>query len=150
MRYLAEAFIVGALKRGCSVEQFLGPAGSPGGPGVRYVEVRPARGAYEVYVHAVLDREPPTFDLDSLPPLVDDDEESFGLLVAATDDPDTALATAEAGTGAVRARWVNQSMAADEYRDYVLSGRPSEAPDGRPWPPPPDAAPSEAPDRSRG
>ena len=150
MRYLAEPFIVGALRRGRAVEQFLGPVGSPGRPGVRYIEVRPARSAYEVYVHAVLDRDPPTFDLDSLPPLIDGDEECFGLLVAATDDPDTALAAAEASTGAVGERWVNHTMAGDEYRDYVLSGRPSEAPDGRPWPPPPDAAPSEASDRSRG
>lgn len=55
MRYLAEPLIIGALRRGRSVEQFLGSVGSPERPGVRYAEVRTARTSYEVYVHAVED-----------------------------------------------------------------------------------------------
>ncbi|MEW2287381.1 hypothetical protein [Streptomyces sp. NPDC047841] len=51
MRYLAESFIVGALRRGRSVEQFLGPCGSAERPGVRYVEVRATKGPFEVYLH---------------------------------------------------------------------------------------------------
>ncbi|MFF3585293.1 FHA domain-containing protein [Streptomyces mirabilis] len=139
MRYLAEPFLLGALKRGRPIEQFLGPSGTPDSLGVSYVEVRPGEGNYEIYLHAVLDTEPQTYDLDSLPTLFDTDEEDFGLLVATTSDPAAALDTAAERTGAVRERWVTQSMAGDEYRDYVLAGRPVRAPDGRPWPTPPSS-----------
>ncbi|MFE2558596.1 hypothetical protein ACFXGT_21735 [Streptomyces sp. NPDC059352] len=133
MRYLAESFILGALQRGRSVEQFLGPSGSPERLGIQWVEIQPVRGTYEVYLHAALDCEPLTGDLVSLPPLFDSDEEDFGLLLATMNDPLAALDAAETPTGAVRNRWVNQSMAGDEYRDYVVAGRPAKAPDGQPW-----------------
>ncbi|MET7313474.1 hypothetical protein ABZS68_42540 [Streptomyces sp. NPDC005571] len=136
MRYLAEPFILGALKRGRSVEQFLGPSGSTDRLGIRWVEIRPAQGTCEVYLHTALDCEPLTGDLDSLPPLFDGEEEDFGLLLATTNEPLTALDAAETRTGAVRELWVNQSMAGDEYRDYVLAGRPATTPDDRPWPTP--------------
>ncbi|MDJ0347558.1 hypothetical protein QMK19_40955 [Streptomyces sp. H10-C2] len=70
------------------------------------------------------------------PPLFDSEEEDFGHLLATMRDPLAALDAAEAWTGAVRDRWVNQFMAGDEYVDYVLAGRPALAPDGRPWPTP--------------
>ncbi|MGW6949485.1 hypothetical protein [Streptomyces xanthophaeus] len=134
MRYLAEPFILGVLHRGRSVEQFLGPSGSPERLGVHWVEIRPVRGTYEVYLHAALGCEPLTRDLGSLPPLFEGEEEDFGLLLATTNAPPDALGAAEIRTGAVRKRWVNQSMAGDEYGDYVLVGRPAIAPDGQPWP----------------
>src|SRR4051794_14338424 len=114
MRYLAEPFIVAALRRGQAVEQVLGPAGSPERPGIQYVEIRPERGTYEVYLHAALDCGPFTRDVQVLPPLFDSEEEDFGRLVAVTQDPLAALAAAETGTGAARERWVNHSMASDE------------------------------------
>ncbi|MFF4542350.1 hypothetical protein [Streptomyces aureus] len=49
-------------------------------------------------------------------------------------DPLDALDAAEGRAGALRERWVNESMAGDEYGDYVLARRPEVAPDGRPWP----------------
>ncbi|MGA5069127.1 hypothetical protein ACPB9E_36115 [Streptomyces exfoliatus] len=91
MRYLAEPFILGALERGRSVEPFLGPAGSPERLGIHWVELQPVRETYEVYLHAALDCEPLTGDLDSLPPLFDSGEEDFGLLLATTNDPLAAL-----------------------------------------------------------
>ncbi|WP_329127054.1 hypothetical protein [Streptomyces sp. NBC_01465] len=136
MQYLAGPFLLSVLKRGRAIEQLLGPSESPDRIGVSYVEVRPAEGNYEIYLHAVLDTEPQTYDLVSLPPLFDAEEEDFGLLVATTSDPAAALDAAADRTGAVRERWVNQSMAGDGYRDYVLAGRPGQAPDGRPWPTP--------------
>jgi hypothetical protein len=136
VRYPAEPFILGALKRGHAVEQFLGPAGSPERPGIYWIEIRPTHGTCEVYLHSALDCEPLTGNLDSLPPLFDSEEEDFGLLLATANDPLAALDAAEISTGAVRERWVNQSMAGDEYRDYVLADRPAAAPDGRPWPSP--------------
>ncbi|MFC9245462.1 hypothetical protein ACFT7S_15985 [Streptomyces sp. NPDC057136] len=105
--------------------------------GICWVEIRPRHGACEVYLHSALACEPLTGDLDALPPLFDSEEEDFGLLLATTTDPLAALDAAETSTGSVRERWVNQSMAGDEYRDYVLAGRPAAAPDGQPWPSPP-------------
>ncbi|MFE2985622.1 hypothetical protein [Streptomyces sp. NPDC059262] len=136
MRYLPDSFILSALKRGHAVEQFLGPAGSPERPGIYWVEIRPTGGTCEVYLHSALDCEPLTGDLDALPPLIDSEEEDFGLLLVTESDPIAALDAAESSTGSVRGRWVNQSMAGDEYRDYVLAGRPAAAPDGQPWPSP--------------
>ncbi|MFF1606020.1 hypothetical protein ACFVYV_53615 [Streptomyces mirabilis] len=137
MRYLTEAFVVGALKRGRPVEQFLGPVGAPGRLGVSYVEVRPTKASYEVYVHTVEDvGHEGLSDLVEFPPFdADQDEEEFGRLVATAEDPSTALTAAEEATGAVRGSWVNESMVQDEYGDFVLAGRPADqSPDGRPWP----------------
>ncbi|GAA3122706.1 hypothetical protein GCM10010521_07250 [Streptomyces rameus] len=135
MRYLPEAFIIGALKRGRPVEQFLGPVGAPDRLGVRYVEVRPTQASYEVHVHTAEDVGHERFsDLVEFPPLdADEDEEEFGRLVATAEDPSTALAAAEEATGAVRSRWVNESMVQDEYGDFVRAGRPADrSPDGHP------------------
>ncbi|MGW2696138.1 hypothetical protein ACWC3Y_30760 [Streptomyces sp. NPDC001296] len=144
MRYLAETFALGALRRGRPVEQFLGPTGSPERVGIRYVEVRPAKTHYEIFLHTLEDVGRETFvDLVEFPPLNSDEEEEFGHLVAAHDDPLGALAAAEEATGAVRGRWVNTGVVQDEYLDYVKAGRPVDAsPEGHPWPavPPPAAS----------
>ncbi|MEU9974145.1 hypothetical protein [Streptomyces sp. NPDC051014] len=137
MHYLAETFVVGALKRGQPVEQFLGPIGTPGRPGVAYVEVRPAKASYEVYVHAVEDvGHGGFFDLVEFPPFDGDaDEEESGRLVATAENPSSALTAARAATGAVPGRWVNENIVQDEYADFVQAGRPADrSPDGLPWP----------------
>ncbi|MER7182748.1 hypothetical protein ABT404_25290 [Streptomyces hyaluromycini] len=138
MRYLAESFALGALRRGRPVEQFLGPAGSPEHPGIHYVEVRPAKTHYEIFLYTLEDVGHEGFaDLVEFPPLDANDEE-FGRLVATRDDPLVALAAAEDVTGAVRGRWVNAGVVQDEYRDYVMAGRPANSsPDGHPRPVPP-------------
>ncbi|MFF3565401.1 hypothetical protein ACFYXS_35695 [Streptomyces sp. NPDC002574] len=137
MRYLTESFALGALRRGRPIEQFLGPAGSPERPGIRYIEVRPAKTHYEIYLHTLEDVGHETFgDVVEFPPLnTDDDEEEFGRLVATRDDPLGALAAAEDVTGAGRGRWVNAGLVQAEYFDYVMAGRPANnSPDGHPWP----------------
>ncbi|WP_327248547.1 hypothetical protein [Streptomyces sp. NBC_01320] len=143
MRYLTESLLVGALKEGRPVEQFLGPVAASGRSGVSYVEIRPVRGSYEVYVHTVEDvGHESFFDLVEFPPFdadadadADADEEDFGRLVATVQDPLSALAAAEEVTGSVRERWINETMAHDEYADFVRAGRPlSASPDGQPWP----------------
>lgn len=136
---MAESFIIGALRRGRSVEQFLGPVGSAEHPGVRYAEIRAARTSYEVYVHAVEDVGTENLvDLNVLPPFDEDaEEEDFGQLLGTTEDPQDALVLAEECTGAVRGRWVNQGVVQDEYRDFVRAGRPSGmSSDGHLWPDP--------------
>lgn len=135
MRYLAESFALGALRRGRPVEQFLGPVGSPERPGIHYVEVRPAKTRYEIFLHTLEDIGHETFaDLVEFPPLdPEDEEEEFGRLVGTRDDPLTALTAAEDVTGAVRGRWVNAGVVQDEYHDYVMAGRPANSsPDGPP------------------
>ncbi|MFE2685151.1 hypothetical protein [Streptomyces mirabilis] len=138
MRYLAESFALGALRRGRTVVQFLGPVGAPECPGVHYVEVRPAKAQYEIFLHTLEDIGHETFaDLVEFPPLDPDDEE-FGRLLATRDDPLAALTAAEDVTGAVRGRWVNDGVVQDEYHDYVMAGRPANSsPDEHPWPGPP-------------
>ncbi|MFJ9724586.1 hypothetical protein ACIRP3_17725 [Streptomyces sp. NPDC101209] len=142
MRYLTESFILGALRRGRSVEQFLGPCGSPERPGVRYVEVRATKTSYEVFLHAVEDIGCESFfDLGEFPPFDPDDEAcEFGRLLGMAEDPLAALTVAEQRAGAERGWWVNEGIVQDEYGDFVRAGRPSDAsPDGRPWPDVPDA-----------
>ncbi|MFJ9339455.1 hypothetical protein ACIRP0_09200 [Streptomyces sp. NPDC101733] len=139
MRYLAEPFILGALRRGRPVEQFLGPVYGAERPGVRFLEVRPKAARFEILLHTVEDVGHETFlDLAEFPPLDQDaDEEEFGRLVTAADDPLAALEAAENGTGAIRQHWVNATMSQDEYADFVRAGRPRHSsPDGHPWPAP--------------
>ncbi|WP_075018363.1 hypothetical protein [Actinacidiphila rubida] len=136
MRYLAETFALAALRRGRPVEQFLGPAGSPECPGIRYIEVRPTKAHYEIILHILEDVGHENFsDLIEFPSLEQGNEEAeFGRLVATRDDPLAALAAAEEVAGAVRGRWVNAGLVQDEYHDYVMAGRPrSSSPDGHPW-----------------
>lgn len=137
VRYLAESFALTALRRGRPVEQFLGPAGSPELAGIRYVEVRPVRTRYDIFLHALQDIGHETFvDLVEFPPLdPDEDEEDFGRLLATCADPLGALTAAEQATGALRGRWVNAGVVQDEYLDWVKAGRPADSsPDGLPWP----------------
>ncbi|MDT6984243.1 hypothetical protein ACFSUJ_28170 [Streptomyces lusitanus] len=140
MRYLTQSSALGALSRGRPIEQFLGPVGSPERPGIRYVEVRPTKTRYEIYLHTLEDVGHETFvDVVEFPPLyTDDEEEEFGRLLTTCDDPLGALAAAEDVMGAGRGRWVNAGVVQDEYLDYVVAGRPANtSPDGSPWPVPP-------------
>ncbi|MGW4303248.1 hypothetical protein ACWEHT_26255 [Streptomyces sp. NPDC004646] len=125
MRYLVESFILGALRRGRSVEQFLGACGSAERPGVCHVEVCPTKGRFEVRLHTVEDIGSERFrDLGEFPPFAPDDEASeFGLLLGTAEDPLSALEIAERQTGAERARWVNEGVVQDEYGDFVRAGR---------------------------
>lgn len=134
---MTKSFILGALRRGRSVEQFLGPCGAAGRPGVRYVEVRATNGRFEVYLHAVEDVGNESFlDMGEFPPFDPDDEVGeFGQLVDMAEDPLAALVVAEQRTGAVRGRWVNENVVQDEYGDFIRAGRPfGVSADGRQWP----------------
>lgn len=127
MRHLIESFALGALHRGRPIEQFLGPAGGPDVPGIRWVEVVPTRSGYKVVLHASADIGGEDFyDLVEFPPLdPEDEDQAFGQEIAVVADARDALALAESHAGAVRDRWVNQGVAQDEYRDFVRAGRSS-------------------------
>ncbi|MFG2869552.1 hypothetical protein [Streptomyces sp. NPDC048338] len=108
---------------------------------MRYVEVRPAKTSYEVYLHTVEDVGSASFlDLGEFPPLdPDDEDDEFGRLLGMAEDPLTALIAAEQRSGADRGRWVNENVVQDEYGDFVRAGRPQGAsPDGHPWSAVPD------------
>ena len=126
MRYLTEPFAVGALHRGRSIEQFLGPTGDPSVPAIRWVEIVPIPSGYKVVLHTSQDVGGEHFcDLVEFPPL--DPDEDLGQEIASTPGAHDALAEAHNHAEAARDRWVNQSMAGDEYLDYVRAGRPNSA-----------------------
>ncbi|MFI1154714.1 hypothetical protein [Streptomyces sp. NPDC020817] len=129
MRYLVESFAVGTLTRGRSVEQLLGPAGDAHASGVRWVEVVPTCSRFKVVLHTSADIGCDDFyDLVEFPPLdPESEDDEFGLEIAMATAAYDALALAEHRTGVVRGRWVNQEMAQDEYRDFVLAGRRASA-----------------------
>ncbi|MEU8387902.1 hypothetical protein [Micromonospora sp. NPDC048842] len=124
MRYLSESFAVGALRRSSSIEQFLGPTFNGERRGVRWVAIEPGRnGRYAVMVYLSWDIGDEHFgDLLEFPPL-DPHADDAGELVAEVVDAIEALATAERVTDAVRERWTNVGVAAEDYFDYVRSGR---------------------------
>ncbi|MEU7554330.1 hypothetical protein AB0B01_18665 [Streptomyces sp. NPDC044571] len=108
---------------------------------MRYVEVRPTKTSYEIYLHTVEDARREGFlDLGEFPPLdPDDEDDEFGRLLVMAEDPLTALIAAEQRSGAERGRWVNENVVQDEYGDFVRAGRPpGAAPDGHPWSAVPD------------
>lgn len=123
MRYLAESFALGALRRGKAIAQFLGPSeGQAGGLVVSWVEVQPSRDAFTVVLHAAEDVGGEYFaDLWEFPPADPDNE--FGRKLGEAEEPSEAVAIAEKLTGAVRSRWVNLGVVQDEYLDYVRGDR---------------------------
>ena len=92
MRYLAEAFALGALHRGRSIEQFLGRAAGEV-PGIRWVEIVPGEAGYRVVLHVYGDVGGEHFcDLVEFPPIKESDDEDFGEQAAPTHDAYQALA----------------------------------------------------------
>ncbi|OWQ45747.1 hypothetical protein CDL60_17950 [Roseateles noduli] len=121
MRHLPTRDIPSVLRRGKSVEQFLGQ--SPGIAGsIRHVELRPTAGDVELWVFDVQDIGAEDFvDIyDFHCSELDGPRESAGKF----GDADAALATAERILGANPDRWTNLGVGQDEYLDFVRAGRP--------------------------
>ncbi|BCY10029.1 hypothetical protein [Actinoplanes sp. L3-i22] len=126
MRYLTRQFAVGALRRGNSIEQFLGGTEIAGEPAVRWVAISPMNRQYSVSLHTVRDpdddRVGDLTNLVSLDP-VDEDYVGEGRELGLSEDEEEAIALAEQLTDARPDRWVNHAVAGEEYRDYVRSRR---------------------------
>ncbi|WP_117213919.1 hypothetical protein [Allorhizocola rhizosphaerae] len=124
MRYLSESFAVGALRRSASIEQFLGPAFHGDRRGIRWVAIEPRRnGHYAIVLYLSWDVGGEHLrDLLEFPPL-DPDAENDGDVLAEVDDAAEAIHLAEQLTDAARERWANFGVAAEDYLDYVTSGR---------------------------
>ncbi|WP_225210016.1 hypothetical protein [Xanthomonas bonasiae] len=109
-----------------SVEQFLGRS-LEHTEYVRHVELRPAKGGIEVWVHDVEDIGNEDYlDLYDFPYLEPDGPDAPVALFA---DPQDALAYASTSLAADPAHWVNQGIVQSEYLDYIRAGRPAKWPE---------------------
>jgi hypothetical protein len=125
MRYLTEQFAVGALRRGVSIEQFLGPLVVDGRRGVRWVTLDRVAAGFAVTEHAAEEPDRDGFaDLDNFPPLFPEEDRSWGWVVGTAPDAESALQLARELTGAADDRWVNSGVAGHDYLDY-RAGRSS-------------------------
>lgn len=107
------------------MEQFLGRSGQGKGC-IRHIELRPCKGAIQIWVHDVEDiGSEHALDLYDFPYLEPDGPEAP---VATFADPQVALAYAHAALAADTGRWVNEGVAESEYLDYIRAGRPAEWP----------------------
>ena len=126
MRHLDPRSVASVLKRGRSVENFIGQVPGVHVPSVRYIELRPADGRVELWVHDLDDCGDADFtDLVEFPLL---DPDSADEPSATFSDADVAIAHAEAQFGAARDRWTNVTMCHDDYADFVRAGRPASWP----------------------
>jgi hypothetical protein len=122
MRYLTEGFALGALERGKSIAQFLGPRAGADPAVVQWAEIHPRDGEFEAVLNVVQDVGGEHFlDLWEFPPEDPDDE--LGRVLARVNTALDAMKEAEEQAAAVRPRWVNLGVVQDEYRDYIRAGR---------------------------
>lgn len=121
MRYLSTIDIPAALRRGRSVEQFLGRSPEDSDC-IRHVELRPAEGKVEVWVYDVEDLgSQERSDLYAFPYM---EPEGPQAPVATFDDAMGAVSYASASLAADPSRWVNRGVVESEYGDYLRAGRP--------------------------
>lgn len=120
MRHLLTTDVQDSLRRGSSVEQFLGQAAEPGC--LRHVELRPSDGLIEVWIYDVEDIGSEDYlDLYAFPWLEPDGPDGP---VATFQDPQAAIIYASVHLAADPARWVNVGVAQSEYLDYIRAGKP--------------------------
>lgn len=124
-RHLTTAAAVAALRRGASIEQFLGGAPVGAQRVVRWLTiVRLDQAHYQLRLHEVEDIGNPEFlDVTEFPPVAEDEYIGEGRVLAVQASPEEALAFAEARAGTTPDRWVNAGMVCDEYGDYLSEGR---------------------------
>ncbi len=123
MRYVAPTFLDSTLRRGKSLEQFLGGVAPNGERSIRWLELRPVEGSIQVWEFVA-------------PDLGDQENLDFyeflgseeGTLAATLPSCGEALAYAYEHLGAKALRWLNQGVAQDEYRDFIVAGRPTSWP----------------------
>lgn len=121
MRYLLAIDLPAAMRRGVSVEQFLGR--SPlDAECIRHVELRPSDGVVEVWVFDVEDLGDEQWcDIYGFPYLEPDGPDGP---VAVFHEAHAAAQYASTTLAADPARWVNLGVGASEYIDYMRAGRP--------------------------
>ena len=125
MRHLLAIDIPATLRRGKSVEQFLGRSPADAGH-IRHIELCQSDGLIEIWVYDVEDiGSEECLDLYDFPYFEPDGPDAP---VAMFPDPQAAISYATASLAADSARWVNCGVAQSEYLDYIRAGRPSSWP----------------------
>ncbi|MFE4982318.1 hypothetical protein [Streptomyces sp. NPDC056664] len=126
MRHLIETFALEALRRGRSVEQFLGGAGTVESPEVRWVEIRPVPHGFVVVLHEDEDIGGEDFcDLHGLRGVErEDGQQNFGHEIGVVGAGTEPLHLAAQELGADPDRLCSQGVAGGDYLDYVRAGRP--------------------------
>lgn len=119
MRYVAPTFHEATLRRGNSLEQFLGGIVILDELHVAWVELRPVSSGIEVWRFVA-------------PDLGDEDMVDFyefcdledRVMLGVFETPSLAIIQfASSALGASTERWANQFVIQDDYRDYVREGR---------------------------
>jgi hypothetical protein len=118
MRYLKPQSLEATLRCGKSIEQFLGRGVTP--QTIAWIEIRPAQNGVTLCRTEVPDAGD-AGHLDLYEFWGDDDSRLTHALSTVAE----ALAHAHQYHGARPERWVNQFMIQDEYRDFVVAGRPA-------------------------
>ena len=121
MRHIAATFLEATLRRGASLEQFMGSPTNEADRYVRWIELRPVTSGIEVWNYVVPGLGDNFADLYSFLPV-----ELEPLTV--TPDAAQALALAHSSLGASPLRWVNQGVVQDEFLDFLQAGRPTQWP----------------------
>jgi hypothetical protein len=120
-RHLHPSEIAAALRRGTSVEQFLGASPAETGR-IRYIELRPTPGSIDLWLYELEDEgSEEALDIYGFPYVEPDGPQDP---IAHFDDAQSALSGAHALVSADPERWANQGVGASDYLDYVLAGRP--------------------------
>jgi hypothetical protein len=125
MRYVLPTFQEATLRRGKPLEQFLGGCVFCDEAAIRVVELRPAGGVVEVWLHHAADIGDEEH-CDFVPFIFTEDEEGSDVCpVAVLPTPKMALVFAHSELDASPDRWTNQGMSDSEYRDFIRAGRPA-------------------------
>jgi len=124
MRHVLPTFHASAFRRGQSLEQFMGGGFDGEDQTVRWLELRPTDEGVEVWEFEVVDVGDIEFTDVSEFASIDLEAPPVAILPSAPE----ALEFAHRQLGASPERWVNSGVVGDEYRDYVLAGRPLQWP----------------------
>ncbi len=128
MRYLAPIFQESTLRRGKSLEQFLGSGTRRNENTIRCLELRPTALGVEVWLHEAADIGDERH-LDYYPFIYHDDVNGDPVAaVALLDSPAAALEFAVLRLGVSPSRWTNLGVSQDEYLDFIKAGRPAQWP----------------------
>ena len=119
-------FVIPTLKRGRSVENFIGQVPGSTVPSIRYIELRPVEAGVEVWVHDLDDCGNEDFtDLVEFPALGGEDPDRPEAIF---ERPEEALAYAQSKLGAASNRWTDVTVCHADYADFVRAGRPAKWP----------------------
>lgn len=121
-RYVSSAFQESTLRRGKSLEQFLGGSLRDGEVKISWLELRPSTQGIEVWRFEV----PDVGDVD-FTDVYEFGADDIDQPVAMVSSPAEALLFAHNHLGASPERWVNSTQVGTEYEAFVKAGRPLRA-----------------------